>query len=510
MKMKKMLSAVMCLVLSASAFGAVPTSADEAADPSKIVWGDADVNGKTDVMDVILLNKTRFGKADMTPQGIMNVDINQDNIPDSSDALNIMRLIVKLDVELPEIPQPSGLKDDGDTLSIVCWTDNDLKNMIEVYQQDNPDANVKWVQSGNFGSDANTKYASFLNSGEDVDLFIAESGWILNYINNDDFSAPLSALGITEKDYADAYDYTVDIGTDKNGVLKGASWQAAPGGFCYNTTLAEQYLGVTSPEEMQNKISTWDGFTATAEELKTASDGAVKMTATLEGMWQCYASAAHSPWLIDGRINTETVREFSDMAISYVKNGYVDPNNVQWSSLWKNAGRNGETLGYFFSTWCLTSGTQLEENCGTDGNWNIIIGPQEYFWGGSWLCVSPNCDNKTEAEKFVRYFTTDASTMEKYALSSGDFVNNRVVMEKIVADGSNKNPLLGGQDQFAVLKDVADTIKLNETITEYDQDLKESLSYALSSWSDYGDTDAIIDEFLTQAYEKHPELFPEE
>ena len=401
-------------------------------------------------------------------------------------------------------------EESSDVLSVVCWTDNDLKNMIDSYTKDYPEMTdkVKWVQCGKFGSDASVQYASFLNSGEDVDLFIAESGWILNYINNDKFSAPLSELNLTEEDYKNAYQYTVDIGTDKNGVLKGASWQATPGGFCYNTELAEKYLGVKTPEEMQKKISSWDKFTATAEELKQATDGTIKMTATLEGMWQCFNSAANAPWIIDGKVNTQTIRDFSGIAIDFVQNDYVDPYVTQWSTSWKNAGKNEETLGYFYSTWCLTSGTQLEENCGTDGNWNLVIGPQEYFWGGSWLCLSPNCNNMEEAERFVRYFTVDEDSMERYALSSGDFVNNQAVMEKIAA-GDYQNPLLGGQNQFAVLKDVAANIKLNESITEYDQDLKESLTYALTSWSDYDDVDALVEEFLFAAEEKHPELFQE-
>ncbi|MBR0483820.1 MAG: extracellular solute-binding protein, partial [Oscillospiraceae bacterium] len=291
--------------------------------------------------------------------------------------------------------------------------------------------------------------------------------------------------------------------------LKGASWQAAPGGFCYNTTLAEQYLGVKSPEEMQAKISDWNKFEETAEELYEATDGAVTITATIDGMWQCYASAANAPWVVDGKVNTQTATDFTNMLIPYVMNDYIDPTIEQWSTEWKTLGKENKTLGYFYSTWCLTSGTQLEENCGTEGNWNIVIGPQEYFWGGSWLCVSPKCDNRTEAKQFIKYFTSDAESMEKYALASGDFVNNKSVMEKISA-GDYSNPLLGGQNQFAVLKDVAENIKLNESITPYDETLKQALRYALYSSIFNGNAQEVINEFLVQAKNDVPELFPEE
>lgn len=388
--------------------------------------------------------------------------------------------------------------------------------MIEVFQQDNPDIKVEYVNCGaSSGSGANEVYETFLNSGEGVDMFIAESGWILRYINDDNYAVPLSELGITEADYADAYDYTVDIGTDNNGVLKAASWQATPGGYCYNADLAEQYLGIKTPEEMQEKISDWDGFAAMGAELSKATDGEVTVAASLDDMWQCYATSVNSPWLIDGKVNTQTAKEFTEMIVPYVQNQSIDVTVAQWGKAdWMVLGKENGTLGYFFSTWCLTAGNQLEQICGSEGNWRLVQGPQEYFWGGSWLCVSPNCDNKTEAAEFIRYFTSDAETMEKYALASGDFVNNKTVMEKVAAS-EYSNPLLGGQNQFAVLKDAAANIKLNETITPYDEDLKLSLRLALHSQPMYsaiydGNIDAVIDGFLEEAKVNVPELFPEE
>ena len=237
------------------------------------------------------------------------------------------------------------LPDTDDTLTIVCWTDADLANMFDLYG-----GNAKYQNCGDNGGDASTKYATYLNSGDDVDLFVAEAGWILNYINDDSFSAPLSDLGITKADYKDAYQYTVEIGTDNNGVLKGASWQAAAGGYAYNADLAEQYLGVTTPEDMQKKIGSWKDFEATAKELKEASDGKVTIAATIGGLWQAFSTAKNAAWVDGTTIKTDVAKEFTDMVKGYVDNGYIDPSVEQWSTDWTNVGLNGETLGYFYST----------------------------------------------------------------------------------------------------------------------------------------------------------------
>ena len=398
-----------------------------------------------------------------------------------------------------EITLPS----DDDTLTVVCWTDADLANMFDQFS-----GHAKYQNCGDNGGDASTKYATYLNSGDDVDLFVAEAGWILNYINDDSFSAPLSDLGITADDYKDAYQYTVEIGTDNNGVLKGASWQAAAGGYAYNADLAEQYLGVTSPEEMQAKIDSWDKFEATAAELKEASDGKVTIAATIGGLWQAFSTAKNAAWVDGTTIKTDVAKEFTDMVKGYVDNGYVDPTVDQWSTDWTNVGLNGETLGYFYSTWCLGEGAQLEQNGGNAGNWRIINGPQTFFWGGSWLCLSPKCNTKLEAQKFVKAFTADKDTMKAYALYSGDFANNKAAMEEIVAEGSNSNALLGGQDQFAVLSDVAANIKMSDSISKYDQSLKDTFLTALKD-NISEDTDTIISKFTSDALAANPDLTAE-
>lgn len=407
-----------------------------------------------------------------------------------------------------DAPAASGgdisLPDTDDVLTIVCWTDSDLSNMFDIYTTVQA-SEVKYQNCGGNGTEASTQYANYLNSGDDVDLFVAEAGWILNYINDDTMSAPLSDLGISTADYADAYQYTVEIGTDNNGVLKGASWQAAAGGWVYNADLADEYLGVKSEEEMQAKVSSWDNFKATAEELKTATDGSVTMTCSLGGLWQAYSTALNAAWVDGTTINTGIATDFTEMAKEYSDNGYVDPSVEQWKTEWENWGKDGKTLGYFFSTWCLGEGAQLDTCCGTEGNWRIIQGPQEYFWGGSWLCVSPNCNTATEAANFIRTFTCNADTMEEYALYSGDFANNKVAMNKIIADGSNSNSSLGGQDQFAILADVADGIKMSDSISKYDQNLKDTfLTILRENISE--DTDAIVEKFKAQALADNTDL----
>ena len=414
-----------------------------------------------------------------------------------------------------------------ETLTILAWTGNsDIKNMVKLFCQEKGYSEDQIVIKGvgDNGEGARDQYAQYLSGDGDADLMCLEADWILQYINDDTLVAPLSDLGITEADYANAYDYTVQIGKDKNGVLKGASFQAAPGGFVYRTDLAEEYLGVKTPEEMQEKVKDWDTFMETAKTVYEASGNKTSLTATEGGLWQVYAANRTQPWVVDGKLVMDTAEDFFDVAKTMADNHYL-AGVPQWDPAWYQAGQDGTTMGYFFSTWCMTNsdGSQLWQAEGvtkdddgnlsgpTFGKYNICQGPTGYFWGGTWRAASTKCDTKDLATEFVKFFTTDADTMQKYAEFTGDFTNNKVAMQAIIDAGTNKNDLLGGQDQFAVLADGANNIKMDGLITEYDSKIKSCLNTAVQDYiaGTYATKEEAVDAFKKSVVATFPDIVVE-
>ena len=414
-----------------------------------------------------------------------------------------------------------------ETLTILAWTGNsDIKNMVKLFCQEKGYSEDQIVIKGvgDNGEGARDQYAQYLSGDGDADLMCLEADWILQYINDDTLVAPLSDLGITEADYANAYDYTVQIGKDKNGVLKGASFQAAPGGFVYRTDLAEEYLGVKTPEEMQEKVKDWDTFMETAKTVYEASGNKTSLTATEGGLWQVYAANRTQPWVVDGKLVMDTAEDFFDVAKTMSDNHYL-AGVPQWDPAWYQAGQDGTTMGYFFSTWCMTNsdGSQLWQAEGvtkdddgnlsgpTFGKYNICEGPTGYFWGGTWLAASTKCDTKDLATEFVKFFTTDADTMQKYAEFTGDFTNNKVAMQAIIDAGTNKNDLLGGQDQFEVLADGANNIKMDGLITEYDSKIKSCLNTAVQDYiaGTYATKEEAVDAFKKSVVATFPDIVVE-
>ncbi|MBQ8928463.1 MAG: cellulose 1,4-beta-cellobiosidase [Oscillospiraceae bacterium] len=76
------------------------TPTDVEDDLKVTLWGDADVDGDCDIIDVITVNKDQLGSFTLTKQGIKNADVDQNGVMAFADAINIMKSLVDL-VTLP-------------------------------------------------------------------------------------------------------------------------------------------------------------------------------------------------------------------------------------------------------------------------------------------------------------------------------------------------------------------------------------------------------------------------
>ncbi|MGN0641722.1 MAG: carbohydrate ABC transporter substrate-binding protein [Huintestinicola sp.] len=399
----------------------------------------------------------------------------------------------------------------GSTLTVMTWNTEFIEMCENYYLKDNPlPEGVTWnpVTFGCQGGEVSSYYDNYFASGEDADLYCLEADWAMTYLDNDDVTAPLSTVGIEESELADQYEYTKAIGTSSSGALKGITWQSAPGGFAYRSDLAEKYLDVKSVDDMQAKISDWDGFLATAATLKEA--GNVAICPTLGGVWQVFSSSRNEPWVVDNKfVITDEVKEFMDLAKDLVQNQYT-LNYDQWTSEWYACGQTDDVFGYFVSTWgigdAILAAAAGGEGGATWGKWALCEGPQAYYWGGTWLAAYPKTDNADLVADIMRYFCVNADSMKNYALGSGDFLNNKAVMKDIVDSGANSNPNLGGQDQFAIWYKNAENIDLS-FMSSYDKDIKGCLATAYKAYANgEQDYDTAINTFKTGVAAAFPTL----
>lgn len=411
------------------------------------------------------------------------------------------------------VADPTTLTDDDKTLSIGVWSDNgDYNNLINFFKEKTgTDVEVTAVKAGKGGEEARDQYLTLMDdSGTDLDIIICDTDWVRNYVSTDAYCIPLAELGLTADNYKDAYSYTIGVGTGDDGVLRGASFQATPGAWFYNAKLAEQYLGVKTTDEMQAKVKDWNAFTATAAELNEKSGGKCALTCTEGGLWQVYQCARTKPWVVDGKLEMDNAADFFDIAKTMYDNKALT-DATQWGDTWYATMQAGDALGEFASSWGLTglSGSILGDSAGASrmddaAEYSVIPGPQSYYWGGSYFCVTKKCNTKKTAAEFLRFYTVDAETMKGYSEKTGDFMNNKTVMNAQTA----KNPsLVGGQDHLAVIKPIADTIDMDGKLTIYDSKIKSALNDAVLKYMTGDlDKDGAINFFKEEVRAAFPDL----
>jgi hypothetical protein len=338
-------------------------------------------------------------------------------------------------------------------------------------------------------------------NGDLGDMFLAEADYALKYINNDNATVALSEVGIADSELDNQYEYTKQVATSKiDGSIKGSSWQAAPGLFLYRASLAEELLGVTDEDAMQEKVKDWDTFIATAQEVNSASNGEVKLVQGVQDIWQVFRTNRSTSW-IDGSTLaiTSEIDDFLDIAyrLTNDESGDLTVGVNQWTNGWNScisdsvSDASAKTMGSFFSTWGIQ--WTMVSNCGgtpddedydesksSYGDWRAILGPSSYYWGGTWIVVPPTCDNADIVKDIIEFFTINTESMQWYAEKSYDYCNNDTAISNIIASGHSFD-FLGGQDQYALFQEQVKNIDVS-IMTGYDQTINNAFIEAVNSY----------------------------
>jgi len=425
-------------------------------------------------------------------------------------------------------------------LNVWSFT-NELEGMINTYYLPNhPNVKINYTiyptDGGAYTTAVDTLLAADAASAEAPDIFTLEAAFVKKYVNSDWTADLIGDLGFTEEELAPAIPVMRQIGTSNvNGKLKGLSWQATPGALMYRASLAEKYLGVTTPEEMQAKVADWDLFMETAAELVEASEGATKMVVGAGDIWNAFNFGRSQGWVVDNKLVIDDVLyDYLDLAVTLEEDD-LSNKGAAWSEVWFQGMKTDSTLCFFLPTWGLhytlkpncgltTNDTmndeQLKAACeadgGTYGDWRMISGPVGYSWGGTWIGanaakVAAADDAKKAAIKdFIKFFTLSEEFLYEYAKASGDFVGSNAVVEKILAEGGTPNPFLGGQDHYSIFAEAANLAN-GSIMTDYDEKMNSLWSDNVTTPYSKGekDLDTAIADFKAAVAAQFPELIVE-
>lgn len=91
--------------------------------------------------------------------------------------------------------------------------------------------------------------------------------------------------------------YVDELSRDKEGNIKGLSWQSTPGGFWFRKDLAKEYLGTDDPDELHEMLSDWDKIVEVGKQVYEKSGGQIALLDDVESVLQFYASYKGQPWV---------------------------------------------------------------------------------------------------------------------------------------------------------------------------------------------------------------------
>jgi major membrane immunogen (membrane-anchored lipoprotein) len=416
---------------------------------------------------------------------------------------------------------PAVATDEGSVLNIYCWNEEFKSRLTDHYAGYEEidattgkigDVTVQW----NITPSDDNAYQNNLDEtllaqdsaadDDKIDIFLVEADYALKYVDTD-YTMSVSDLGITDAELADQYQYTKDVMTDSNGVLKGVSWQACPGVLIYNRSIANELWGTDDPDEVQSHVSTWDDFYALGDEL---AEKGYKLTATVNDTYRVYSNNVTSKWVEDGKLNIDPqLQAWAEAAKEQYDAGHTTAGEL-WGDEW-SAGfyPEGGVFAYFGPAWMIdfSMAADDEASIAYAGGWGAAKGPQGFFWGGTWICAATGTDNPSLVADIMRELTTDTDVMTEIVKADNDFVNNKTAMEAMAADTSYGDAVLGGQNALSMFCAGVETIDLSN-LTSYDQGCNEEFQNAMGDYikGNYATYDDAVAAFKTAVAEKYPSL----
>jgi len=430
--------------------------------------------------------------------------------------------------------EPVELNTDEEVVLNVWSFTNEIQTMAIAFEGKYPNVDVVYTMIPMTDGEYQTKIKAAIGTEDVPDVVALEAAFVKEWVEADFLANLNDLLPLTEE--LQTFPSVVEVGTN-DGVTKGYSYQATPGGYFYRRSIAQECLGTDDPVEVQAMVADMDKFLETAGKIKECSDGNYFMVGTSDAMFNPFLANRSQPWIVDGALVIDPmVNEFVDFAKLMRDSGY-ESQASQWSEGWfagmsdslvDAEGTPKRIFSYFLPTWGLPY--VLIPNSGdTGGDWALIEGPLPYQWGGTWVGAMADSPNLDWAKEFIKFVALDEENLTNWATgvytneylkaidpeapddqaqAPGDFVSSQVVVEKITPtfDGSALYEWLGGQNNYEMFGKAAPNVN-GALLTGSDDAIQRALQSQIAQYL-VGeiDKDTMWSLWLDQVRNEFPDL----
>jgi hypothetical protein len=414
--------------------------------------------------------------------------------------------------DAPATSGPEFTTGNGEKVHVYAWNTElggHLENFIEAEHPELKDLIVYHnLQVGGTSADYLQKIKDAINSNEAPSIVAADNDAFKNLMEQD-WVVPLTSIGFDTNWYANAYDFTVQLGTNKDGELVGTTWQCTPGVMVYRASIAQDVFGSSAPADVQAKVKDVATMEASFAEIKDKGYFPLACAGDLE---RPYLDQRTNAWVVDGALQMDdSITEYLTKAKEYQDKGWFKGVSM-WQDDW-NASMSQDVFAYFGCPWFVSftlagnvKGTAAAED------YKVTEGPTmnyAWHWGGTYLMATNKVANPELTNYIIWYYTCNEDFLMK-AISDDrifNFPNNKKVADDAIKAGTGAMPLLGGQNPVEIYAKTAPNVSL-KLATKYDTQLNGIMESARDNYLNgtLGSVDEVIAEIKTQAADQIPDI----
>lgn len=423
----------------------------------------------------------------------------------ASMAASSLAIVASADSDRPidpaaEIDESKIRTDVSGKLTIWTWGTYDTGGAVDFYQYF-PNVDIDVVMVPNFEEKLQATVAS---GGELPDIVFMEIGRRAQEMQMDLWE------NLEEPPYNfnrdDLVDWAIPLMENERGEIVCVQWDMAQCGLLYRRDLAEEYFGVSEPEDMEKMFPDWESVMAAGPKLAEDSDGKVKLFAGSDDIFQAMAAQITEPLVKDGKPNFEESYKEIFANIERMTQDNVVGMDTEFSPSWNTSFTNGSTIFWPCPTWLIPWNLKPNDKEGNNmyGLMNMPGGATS--WGGTAGAIPKDKpeEQKKLAWEWIHWLTcteegaksfsrvNGVPTLYKPALSSGIY-------------SSPDNEYFNGQDTIQKFLSMDDVII--PPMTVYDERVENSALSGLRVIDQGGSADdayqVLIDEFKIKA----PELY---
>ncbi len=302
-------------------------------------------------------------------------------------------------------------------------------------------------------------------------------------------------------------DYLIPLLSNPEGEIVGVDQQIAPAGFAYRRDLAEQYLGTSDPEELEQLIPDWDAFIEAGLQVKEQSGGTVTM---LPGVGDAFIALRGQTGMhyINGDEIDMTGRYSGVLEKLFeLRDAGILGKHELWTPSWNASMAEGENIFYPMAPWGAKWHVAANDPDGS-GRWGLVKAPGGGFTrGGTAIGIYKDSKVKEAAWAYVNFmYLSDEGTKisyEKFGFTPGvkSFYENNA---DLIEAGSEYDEFFGGQNltKYFIEKIVPDVTGMPQT--KYDSVVDGVFMTLYPLWTKDTSIDAAeaLEQFKTEVQNK--------